>query len=260
MKTILFTGARSGIINKVADHIIGLDYFVYITVHTTKELEILSEKYENMDNVKCMKIDVTNKTDKDKLKELDVDILVSNAATGASGSVCEIDMNKVRRNFEINVFSNFEIVQIVLKKMIEKGHGRIIMMGSLAGTLPLPFGGSYSATKASISRLTEALNLELKLLEAKIDVCLIEPGLYKTGFNKLLFDQKYDDMDVNSYFDKQIELIRKSENIFLKLFERKKLDSIVNKIIKAIVNKKVHFIYSAPFSQKLASRLYCIFR
>ena len=260
MKKILFTGARSGIINKVVDYIINLDYFVYITVHTERELEALYEKYKYKDNVKCMKIDVTKKEDKEKIKDLDIDILVSNAATGASGSIAEIDMNKVRKNFEINVFSNFEIVQTVLKKMIKKGYGRIIMMGSLAGVLPLPFGGSYSATKASISRLTEALYLETKLLEAKIDVCLIEPGLYRTGFNKLLFDQKYDDMDVSTYFDKQIELIRKSENLFLKLFERKKLDSIVNKIIKSIVNKKVHFIYSAPFSQKLVSRIYCLFR
>ena len=63
LKTILFTGARSGIINKVAESIIKLNYFVYITVHTNSELEIVKEKYKNNVNVKCFKLDVTNKDD-----------------------------------------------------------------------------------------------------------------------------------------------------------------------------------------------------
>lgn len=258
MKKILFTGARSGIINKVIDNIIN-SYYVYVTVHTENELSIIKEKYKNYENVKCFKLDVTSKEDRKAIENLDIDIFVSNAADGESGSIAEIDMSKVRNNFEINVFSNFEIVQIVLKNMIKKGQGRIIMISSIAGIIPVPFLESYCATKASIIKLTEALNLELKLLDCNIDVCLITPGLYKTGFNQMMFDKKYEWMDIDSYFKKQISIIKKSENIILTLFEKKNLDSIVKKITKAIVSKKTHFIYSAPFSQYLFSKIYRLF-
>jgi len=257
MKKILITGARSGIINKVIDKIID-DYFIYVTVHTESQLKAVKEKYKDNNNIKCLKLDITNKKDITKIKNLDIDIFISNAAISESGSILEIEIDKIRENFETNVFSNFEIIQIVLKNMIKKGSGKVIIMGSLAGKIPMPFAGSYSATKASIIKLTEALNIELKLLEQKIDVVLILPGLYNTGFNKLMFDKKYD-LDIDSYFKHQINQIKKSENLVLKLFEKKKLDSIVNKIIKAINEENPKFIYSAPITQRLFTSIISLY-
>ncbi len=258
MKKILITGARSGIMNKVIDKTKD-NYFIYVAVHTNSQLKAVKNKYQNNKNIKCLKIDITNKKDIQKLKNLDIDIFISNAAISESGSVLELPIEKLKNNFETNVFSNFEVIQIILQNMIKKGSGKVIIMGSLAGRIPMPFAGSYSATKASIIKLTEALNLELKLLEEKIDIVLILPGLYNTGFNKLMFDKKYDFMDINSYFDKQIELIRKSENLVLKLFEKKKLDSIVNKIVKAINSDNPKFIYSAPLIQNLFAKIISFF-
>lgn len=260
VKKVLITGARSGIINKVCDELLNKNYFLYITVHTNSELKIMQKKYKAYPNVKCFKLDITDPKDREYLKKLDIDILVSNAAMGESGSVAEIDIDKIRNNFETNVFANFEVVQIVLKNMLRKGQGRLIMMASLAGIIPIPFLGSYCATKASIIKLTEALKLELKRLPSDIDVCLIEPGLYSTGFNKLMFDKKYDWMSLDSYFKSQIELIKTSENIFLTLFEKRQLTSIVQKITKAITTSHPHFIYRAPFSQTLVAKFYNILR
>lgn len=258
MKKILITGARSGIIKKVIDKI-KTDYYIYVTVHTKSQLKSIKEIYKNNKNIKCLKLDITNKEDKEKIKNMDIDILISNAAISESGSIIEIPIEKIKNNFETNVFSNIEIIQIVLKNMIKKGHGRIIIMGSLAGKIPMPFAGSYSATKASIIKLTEALNIETKLLKENIEIILILPGLYKTGFNKLMFDKKYEFMNLDSYFNKQIELIKKSENIILKLFEKRKLDSIVKKIEKAIKDEKPKFIYSAPLSQNIFAKFISFF-
>lgn len=258
MKKILVTGARSGIINKVIDKIID-DYFIYVTVHTKSQLKAVQEKYKDNKNIKCLKLDITDEKDIKQINNLDIDILISNAAIAETGSVSEIKIDKMRENFETNVFSNFNIVQIVLKNMIKKGEGKIIMMGSLAGRIPMPFAGTYSATKASVIKLTEALNLELKLLDAKIDTVLILPGLYNTGFNKLMFDKKYELMDIESYFNHQINLIKNKENIILKLFEKKSLDSIVNKIVKAINKENPRFIYSAPLSQNIFAKIVSIF-
>lgn len=258
MKKILITGARNGIMAKVIDKIKD-DYFIYVTIHTESQLTAVKNKYKNKKNIKCFKLDITNKKDLLKLKNLDIDILISNAAIAESGSILELPIEKLKNNFQTNVFSNFEVIQIILKKMIEKAGGKIIIMGSLAGKVPMPFAGSYSATKASIIKLAEALNLELKLLTEKIDIVLILPGLYNTGFNKLMFEKKYDFMDVNSYFNYHIELIRKSENIVLKLFEKRKLNSIVNKIVKAINQDNPNFIYSAPLTQSLFAKVVSFF-
>lgn len=255
MKKILVTGARSGIINKVCDCLIKKDYYLYISVHTESQLKRIKEKYKYNNNVECLKLDVTNQDDINKIDNLDVDILINNTAIAESGSICEIDMQKVRNNFEVNVFGNFIVIQKVLQKMIEKNYGRIIVISSLAGIIPIPFLGSYCASKASIKKLTECLNMELKVLKSDIDVCMIEPGLYRTGFNKLAFDKKYEWMDIKTYFQEQINLIRKSENIFLKLVEKKKLNSIVKKIIIAVESDNPKFVYRAPLFQSIFSRI-----
>lgn len=256
MKKILITGARSGIIYPVIQRLKG-KYFLYITVHTDNELKRVRKLYEKFDNVKCFKLDITN--DLKKIESLDIDILVCNAGMAESGSMFEIPIEKVRENFEVNVFSNFELIQKVSKKMIEKGSGRIVIISSLTSKMPIPFLGSYSGTKAALSMMSLIMHYESMLLSANIDIVLVEPGLYRTGFNKLAFDKKYEFMDYNSFFASQMELIRKSENVYLWLFERRNLTSICNKIYKAITVKKPHFRYSAPLSHDLFAKIINLF-
>jgi len=256
MKKILFTGARSGIAHSVIEKLKDKDYYIYVTVHTNNELKSVKEKYQENKNIEFFKLDVTNKSDKEKLKDLDIDILVSNAAISYGGSIAEIDINKIRENYEINVFNYFEIVQIVLKNMIKKGTGKIINIASLAGIVPIPFIGSYCSTKASIIKLSECLNLELKYLDEKIKICIVEPGLYKTGFNQYMFDNKYDNHTL--YFKKYIDEIRTMENILL-LMEKKNLNSISKKIVNAISSDNPKRIIRAPFFQVLGAKIYQIF-
>lgn len=258
MQTILFTGARSGIQSKVIEQIKQKDYYIYVTVHNEKQLELVQDYYKENSNVACLKIDVTNQNDLKQLESLDIDILVSNAAIGIGGSVAEIPMDLVRSNFEVNVFAYFTMIQMVLKKMIDKKKGKIINMASLAGLVPLPYLGSYSATKASIIKLTECLKMELKDLKTDIQICLIEPGLYDTGFNQVMLENKYEWMSVDSYFQNCIQMIQKRESLLCQLFEKKNLDSIVKKIVQAIETKKLHFIYRAPFLQVLGAKIYVL--
>lgn len=260
MKKILFTGARSGISNSVIEKIKNKDYEIYITVHTEIQCKMIKEKYKNYKNIKCFKIDVTNEKDKKKTNNLDIDILVCFAAIGNGGSIAEINMNKVRENFEVNVFSNFEIVQLALKKMIKKDRGKVIMISSLAGILPLPFLGSYCATKSSIIMLSSVLKKEIKLISDNIKIILIEPGMYHTGFNNVMLENKYDWMSIESYFKNQIDKIKKKENIFFGILEKHNLDSISNKIVCAIEKNNPKFIYRSPLLQVIGVKLYQVFK
>ncbi|MCM1371183.1 MAG: SDR family NAD(P)-dependent oxidoreductase [Clostridium sp.] len=260
MDTILLTGARSGIAASVIEKIKNKNYKIYVTVHTEIELRAISRKYKDYSNIECLKLDVTSDLDRKNIQCLDIDILICFAAIGNGGSIAEIDMNKVRENFEVNVFSNFEVVQVVLKNMIKNDSGKIIMISSLAGILPIPFLGSYCATKSSIIMLSQVLRKELRLLSKNLKVTIIEPGMYHTGFNQVMLENKYDFMDIDSYFENQIKEIRKKENLFFSLLEKHNLNSISNKIIEAIQDKNPCLIYRAPILQVIGTKLYQIFR
>ena len=257
MKKVLITGARSGIISKVIDNIID-DYELYLTGHTDSQVRVMKDKYKNYKNVTCIKLDITNEDDYRKIENIDIDIYIANAAIAESGSMIEMPVDRIRDNFETNVFSNFNLLQRVLQKMIKKGRGKVIIMGSLAGKIPMPFLGAYSGSKASLIKMTEALRFELMLLNSDIKVSLILPGLYRTGFNKLAMDKKYDFMDVNSFFEYQLDFIH-SYDKFVLFFEQRALTSIVNKICQAIYSDNSKFIYSAPFSQNMFVKIISLF-
>lgn len=254
---ILITGARSGIASKVIEKIKDKNYTIYLTVKDNVQLKRVKEIYKNYKNIICLKIDILNESDIEKVKNLDIDILYCNAAIGYGGSIASIDINKLKENFDVNVFNNFKLIQIVLKHMIKKNKGKIIIMSSLAGMVPINFLGSYCSTKASISMLTRCLKNELKLLNNNIKVVLILPGMYHTGFNQVMLENKYD--GALEYFKNELELIKIKENLLFNIFECKTCDSIVNKICKAIYSENPKFIYTAPYYQFIFSKIYQLF-
>ena len=254
---ILITGAAGGIGYLTALTLAERGHFVYLTVHTKKEEENLKERLEDNENIEVMKIDITNELDRKKVLSLNIDCLFNNAAVGLGGSIIEADMNKVRKSFEVNVFSSFNLLQMVIKQMIDKDKGRVIIMSSLASSFTFPFMGIYSATKASISSITKALQKELFFLGTNVKVILIEPGLYHTGFNQVFLDNKYDD---GKYFSHIKEELNNVEHFLVRLGEKERLDSIVIKIVKAVEDEKTKDVYRAPFMQAKLARLYNILK
>ena len=253
MKKILFTGARSGIAKNVIEKIINSDYYIYITVHTFEEERRVKEEYKKYKNIECFKLDITLDNDRKKLNDLNIDILVLNAAVGYGGSLIEIPIQKIKDNFEVNVFSNIELTQIVLKKMIKKREGKIIFISSIASVIPIEFIGSYCSSKSSFTMIAKVLKKELDLLNTNIKIKLILPGIYKTGFNEFMLNDK--DLS-KSLFKNKKEDIEFKEYILFNLLSKKDLNSISKKIVSAINSDNNKFVYSAPLSQKIFSKLY----
>lgn len=256
---VFISGATSGIGYEVSKRLSELGYKVYVGTHTLKQKKYLKNKIidKNIIPIKC---DITNEKDIKKVGSLDIDVLYMHAGIGIGGSITEIPINLMRKNYEINVFSSFNLMQHVLKGMIKKGNGRIVIMSSLLGIAPMKFLGVYSSTKASIISLADALRKELKMINKNIKVCLIEPGAYHTGFNQLMLNNKYDFMKEDSYFKGQIKNIRNRENLIFNIIEQKNLNSIVNKIVLSITSPNPKFIYRAPTSQVIAMKLYSLFK
>lgn len=253
---VLITGAASGIARKVIQKIKKYPIHIYVTTHTEKECVLAKKRYQSDKNIECFKLDITNEKDRKKIENLSIDVLVCNAAIGLGGSFLEINMDLVRDNFETNVFSNFTLVQMALAKMVEKG-GRVIMISSLAGIVPLPFLGSYCATKASIIKITETLRWELRILHKNIDFILIEPGLYRTGFNRVMFDNKYG--DEKTLFANEKKWIQAKEHFLLNYIAIKDTDRIARKIEEAILSAHPKRVYKSPFIEAFLAKLYLLF-
>lgn len=255
MKRILITGSRSGIAKRVIDKLKDKDYYIYATTHTELQAKRLKEIYKDYKNIECFKLDITDNSDRKKVTNLKIDILLCNAAISNGGSLAEIDIERVRENYEVNIFGNLELIQNVLKQMITRD-GKVIIMSSLVGIIPLNFIGTYASTKASLIKIAETLKNELKLINKNINICLIEPGIYLTGFNKYMFMNKYDNKD--TYFKNELELIRTKESLILNLLGQNNYDSIVNKIVKAIESDNPKFIYRAPLLQVVGAKIYSL--
>lgn len=256
---ILITGAASGIALATVKKINRNDH-VYLTVHNKNQIPRVKEILKKYDNIEIFKLDVTNPWDRRKIKRLDIDVFISNAAIGEGGSIVDIDFDRVRNNYEVNVFSNFELTQLILNQMIKKDSGKIIIMSSIASQFVIPFLGSYASSKSSISTLGLTLRKEIKKLTNNIHVSIVEPGCYHTGFNQVMLKNKYNYMNENSVFYNKKDEIYKKETRFFKLIERKNLKTVSDKIVEIIYDEKPNAIYRVPIDQSIFTKLYMIFK
>lgn len=119
--------------------------------------------------------------------------MINNAAIGDSGSASEVSIDKYKTVFETNVFSALELTQAVFDNMIKKNEGRIIFLSSLSGRIAIPFLSPYTSSKFALEAIVSSLKEEIKeLSDCNINIILIEPGAYKTGFNqKILISSLY---------------------------------------------------------------------
>jgi NAD(P)-dependent dehydrogenase (short-subunit alcohol dehydrogenase family) len=109
-----------------------------------------------------------------------IDVLVNNAGFGAYGAVLDFEDAEVRAQYETNVLGILRCARAVLPSMAARGRGRIINVGSVAGTVTFTGMGLYCSSKYAVEALTEALRLEGRPLG--IEACVVEPGMFHTSF------------------------------------------------------------------------------
>jgi NAD(P)-dependent dehydrogenase (short-subunit alcohol dehydrogenase family) len=108
-----------------------------------------------------------------------IDVLVNNAGVMLEGFAEETAPDEAETVFDVNFFGAVRVNNAVLPGMRSRGEGRIINIGSLAAWVGEPGEGFYAASKAALARYTEALRHEVR--HCGIDVCLVEPGAFRTN-------------------------------------------------------------------------------
>src|SRR5207237_4903581 len=116
-----------------------------------------------------------------KVGEWNLYVYIANAAIGPTWPHTLIPLERLRAVFEVNVCGTFALTQRVAQAMRQKRAGRIIITSSIGGVRAGVGSGPYTMTKHAIQAFGTALRAELRMFG--VDVCLINPGPYATGFN-----------------------------------------------------------------------------
>ncbi len=111
-----------------------------------------------------------------------IDVLVNNAGIGLIGSIEDTSDAEARGVFDTNVFGLLNVSRAVTPYMREAGTGTIINISSIAGVMGLPYRGIYSASKAAVIAITEAMSAEVKKYNVRVSALL--PGDFKTSINE----------------------------------------------------------------------------
>lgn len=179
-KIILITGGTSGLGEAMANALANNGNIVYATGRNI-------EGKTDSEFLRYMRLDVTQQESiSSALYDIleahnKIDMLINNAGIGIAAPIEEIPIQEIKEAFDINLFGSIQMIQSIVPIMRKNKNGLIINISSIAGKVGLPFQGVYSSTKFAVEAVTEALSIELKPFG--INVCLIEPGDYKTNVN-----------------------------------------------------------------------------
>jgi NAD(P)-dependent dehydrogenase (short-subunit alcohol dehydrogenase family) len=201
-KNVLITGAGSGFGKLTSVALVERGHQVIATTETEDQA---SELRREVPSLRVEKLDITT-DDVDKVHDWPIDVLVNNAGVGETGPLADVPMDRVRRLFEVNVFGTLKVTQAVLVDMVPRRSGRIIIMSSIAGVLAAPAFGPYSMTKYALEAMGKSMRGELAPLG--IDVTLINPGPYLTGFNDRMAQSMWEWFNEQSLNAPEAELFR----------------------------------------------------
>jgi NADP-dependent 3-hydroxy acid dehydrogenase YdfG len=193
-KTILITGASSGIGEGCARKFASQGARLILNARSTDKLRTLAEEMKQKYNSECyvLPFDVRDRDSAaaalNALPEewKSIDILINNAGL-AIGVDKEYEGNPDEWDVMIdtNVKALLSMTRLVVPGMIERGRGHIINIGSIAGDAAYPGGSVYCATKAAVKALSDGLRIDL--VDTPLRVTNIKPGLVETNFSVVRF-------------------------------------------------------------------------
>ncbi len=183
-KSILVTGASTGIGRHLAETLAENGYHVYAGARKEKDLAALSA----IDNITAVKLDVTRQDQVDAVAELIAEKgtglygLVNNAGVGGGGEVVDTPIEDQTFVYRVNVEGVYRTTK-AFAPMVMEAKGRIVTTGSIAGTISgFPGFSAYSGSKHWIEAYTDGLASEME--PHGVFVSVVEPGNYKSNIRR----------------------------------------------------------------------------
>ncbi len=171
---VAVTGCDSGIGKSLAESLVGRGYDLAISY-------LKENPFENSPHIYSHKLDIREPEEVDQFcndvkhlcKKYRLKALINNAGVALGGPVENIPLNIYRECFEINYFGTVAVTQALLPELISN-RGTIIVVGSLAGKIAMPFLSPYASSKFALEGFCDSLRREMN--PYKVKTILIEPA------------------------------------------------------------------------------------
>jgi len=179
-RVVLVTGASSGLGNACATQLAKKGYVVYGTGRSPVAKNRRADEFFEMIRMDSTDDDSVHTAVSYVLaKEERIDALICCAGMGLAGSVEDTPIFDASRQLDVNFLGTARAVREALPGMRVSG-GTILVVGSMAGRVGVPFQAYYAASKFALEGFVDSLRMELGRLPVRVS--LIEPGDFRTGF------------------------------------------------------------------------------
>jgi short-subunit dehydrogenase len=213
----LVTGASSGIGAAFARALARDGVSCVLTARREDRLRSLADELEKRHQVatRVVTLDLGVRGGADQLAEavsdLEISILVNNAGFGCAGPFEKQDRERMHAMVELNCMAPTALTASLLPGMCERGRGAVIMVGSIAGSQPLPLHALYSGTKAFVNILGESLWGELQ--GSGVDCLAVLPGTTETEFQAVSGELPHGGESADSVVAKSLDALGRKPSL-----------------------------------------------
>ena len=190
-KTIIITGASSGLGEAIARKLAPLGCKLILGARRTNKLEALKKELDN--NVHIMGCDVTDAEQVKQLAQMTlekygrIDVLINNAGVMPLSFFAEKKLDEWNRMIDVNIRGVLHGIAAVIDTMTAQKSGHIINVASVAGHVVTPSSGVYAATKFAVRAISEGLRQESR---GQLRTTIISPGAVTSELTQSISNDK----------------------------------------------------------------------
>lgn len=184
-KVVWIAGASSGIGAALAVEMARAGAKLILSARREDKLQAVAERCrEHASDVHVLPLDMTRiETFPETLSHVEallgpIDMLVLNAGIGQRGRALEVELEVIRRLFEVDFFGTIELARIVGNGMAKRGSGQIVVTSSVLGLMSVPGRSGYCAAKHALQGYFNSLRAEVA--RSGVTVTMICPGYIRT--------------------------------------------------------------------------------
>ena len=239
-KVAVVTGGSGGIGKAVAQRLLESGYTVYE----------ISRSGQSENGIAHRTADVTDEATVEAVfsdihkEQGRIDLVVNNAGFGISGATEFTSIKDAERLFSVNFFGTAASIKASVRYLRET-RGRIINISSVAGAIPIPFQSYYSASKAAVNALCEAVRCEVRPFG--VTACCVLPGDVKTGFTEVREKDHVGDDVYQGRIERSVSMMEKDEQNGMSPAY------VANRVLKIAQKKRVRLYYTVGFAYVLLS-------
>ena len=187
-KTILITGASSGIGKATAIHFQQQGWNVIATMRTPdKESELSKLENIQLERLDVLDVESIDQAIKNGISRFGkIDAIVNNAGYGAYGPLEIFPRENIIRQFNTNVIGLMDVTKAIIPHFRKNKDGVIVNISSIGGQMTFALGSLYHGTKFAVEGISESLHYEMKEIGVKVKI--LEPGFIATDFGGRSFD------------------------------------------------------------------------